>query len=249
MSALDLVQLRDAATRYPHELSGGQQQRVALARAIVIQPSVLLLDEPLSNLDARLRHQTRGEIRRLQKELGITTVLVTHDQEEALTICDRIAVMNAGRIEQVGTPEEIYRRPRSLFVANFIGEANLFQGEVVAVDERGTVFLTQEGLHITASRNDAFRPGDRTVLNVRPESVHIAVAMPEKAGVLNYFNAVLEDLTYLGPTTIFRFRVSKNLVVRAARPNGDMSPADEGPMVGERFIISWSPAATQIIPQ
>ncbi|HZS33453.1 MAG TPA: ABC transporter ATP-binding protein, partial [Methylomirabilota bacterium] len=122
--ALHLVHLRELADRYPRQLSGGQQQRVALARAVVIRPTVLLLDEPLSNLDARLRQEMRGELRRLQRRLEIATVFVTHDQEEALSMADRIVVMNAGRVEQIGTAEEIYTRPRTRFVAEFIGTCN-----------------------------------------------------------------------------------------------------------------------------
>ena len=129
--ALELVRLSGLEQRYPSQLSGGQQQRVAVARAIVINPTLLLLDEPLSNLDAKLRVETREEIRRLQRQLGVTTVFVTHDQEEALTISDRIAVMRAGRLEQEGTPEELYDRPRTPFVAGFIGSSNLYPGRVI----------------------------------------------------------------------------------------------------------------------
>ena len=136
-AVLDLVQLGSLATRYPAELSGGQQQRVALARALATKPSLLLLDEPLSNLDASLREEMRFELRALQTRLGITTLYVTHDQDEALVLADRIVVMNKGRIEQVGTPEEVYRTPATRFVGSFIGIANLLDGELVAVDRAG----------------------------------------------------------------------------------------------------------------
>lgn len=144
-SVLDLVQLGALADRYPAELSGGQQQRVALARALATRPSLLLLDEPLSNLDASLRDEMRFELRTLQRELGITSLYVTHDQEEALVLADRIVVMNRGEIEQIGTPEEIYRTPASRFVGNFVGTANLLEGTVVAVDRNaGRVLLAPD---------------------------------------------------------------------------------------------------------
>ncbi|WLS00557.1 ABC transporter ATP-binding protein (plasmid) [Shinella sumterensis] len=135
-AALDLVKLGDLAKRYPAELSGGQQQRVALARALATRPSLLLLDEPLSNLDASLREEMRFELRQLQKELGITSLYVTHDQDEALVLADRIVVMNAGRIEQIGTPEEVYRKPASRFVGSFVGTANLLEGTVLQKNVR-----------------------------------------------------------------------------------------------------------------
>ncbi|MEO9338816.1 ABC transporter ATP-binding protein [Mesorhizobium sp. SB112] len=141
-SALELVQLGSLAKRYPAELSGGQQQRVALARALVTRPSLLLLDEPLSNLDASLREEMRFELRNLQRDLGITSLYVTHDQDEALVLADRIVVMNKGRIEQIGTPEEVYRKPASRFVGSFVGSANLLDGTVVKVDAKaGRVLL------------------------------------------------------------------------------------------------------------
>ncbi len=138
---LDLVQLGGFAGRMPRQLSGGQQQRVALARALVINPHVLLLDEPLSALDAKLRHDVRIQIRQLQQSLGLTTVFVTHDQEEALSLADRLVVINAGRIEQIGSPSDLYERPASPFVADFIGKTNFFKGEM-----RGGGFLTNFGL-------------------------------------------------------------------------------------------------------
>src|SRR4051794_22974016 len=138
LRALRLVQLEGYDARWPHQLSGGQLQRVAIARALVIEPEVLLLDEPLSNLDAQLRVEMRGEIRELQKTLGITAIYVTHDQEEALTISDRVAVMRGGRLEQIGAPKSIYRRPQSAFVAQFMGTTNLFGGTVQGDEAAGT---------------------------------------------------------------------------------------------------------------
>ena len=144
-TALDLVGLRDFPGRRPSQLSGGQQQRVALARTIVIEPKVLLLDEPLSNLDAKLRVQVRRELRDMQQRLGLTTIFVTHDQEEANTVCDRVAVMNEGIVQQIGTPQELYEKPRNLFVANFLGSANIIDGRVVG-EETSRRFEVEGGL-------------------------------------------------------------------------------------------------------
>ena len=174
---LDVVQLADLAERYPAELSGGQQQRVALARALATRPSLLLLDEPLSNLDASLRHEMRFELRALQKRLGITTLYVTHDQEEALVLADRIVVMNRGRIEQIGTPEEIYRRPASRFVGSFVGTANLLEGDVLAVDRPGQRVRIALDLGDTAWARapshwlSAIAPGGRATILLRPEDL------------------------------------------------------------------------------
>jgi putative spermidine/putrescine transport system ATP-binding protein len=161
---LELVQLTPHAGKYPHQLSGGQQQRVALARALAIRPSVLLLDEPLSALDAKVRASLRDEIRRIQTELGITTLFVTHDQEEALGISDRIGVMSQGHLEQLGTPTEIYRNPASAFVARFIGEMNELPATVV---DAGTVRVLDH--HVTIGRSHGLNAGDPLKLLVRPE--------------------------------------------------------------------------------
>ncbi|MDU0349283.1 ABC transporter ATP-binding protein [Actinomyces sp. MRS3W] len=170
--ALTSMNLMSLADRAPNELSGGQQQRVALARAMVVQPKVLLFDEPLSNLDAKLRVRMRLEIRRLQRRMGITSIYVTHDQSEAMTMSDRIVVMNAGRIEQVATPEEIYRRPASVFVADFIGRANFLQATArdVAAGHCGVQVL---GRAVEAPCHEGVRDGDDVTVVVRPESVQL----------------------------------------------------------------------------
>ena len=168
-ATLDLVGLTGFGERYPKQLSGGQQQRVALARVLALKPKLLLFDEPLSNLDAKLRVQMRHEIRQLQKEVGITSLFVTHDQEEAMTIADRIAVMNKGRIDQIGTPAEIYDHPRTRFVADFIGTSNLVDGRVV-----GGRFVSNSGLELPCCSSNGLS-GD-LVLAVRPEKVELADA-------------------------------------------------------------------------
>ena len=171
-SALDLVNLHGLGARKISELSGGQQQRVALARAMAIEPRVLLFDEPLSNLDAKLRVSLRSEIRRIQQALGTTSVYVTHDQAEAMALSDVVVVMNAGQIEQAGPPDEVYRRPASRFVADFIGRANFLHGEVLSVDG-GTLDVSLLGTSLTIPAGEGHRQGGKAVVVARPESVRI----------------------------------------------------------------------------
>ena len=179
-AALDLVGLAALAERRPSQLSGGQQQRVALARTIAIEPKVLLLDEPLSNLDAKMRLQVRRELRELQQRLGLTTILVTHDQEEANTICDRVAVMNAGEVQQVGSPSDLYDNPANLFVANFLGTANILDGDVSgAGPER--VFDNHAGLRFPLSSDAKMQDGARMVL--RPQDI-VIVPQGSNAGAI-----------------------------------------------------------------
>ncbi len=171
--ALDLVELEGLEERTPDQLSGGQQQRVALARALVIEPDVLLLDEPLSNLDAKLSVEMRKEIKSLQRKMGITTIYVTHDQKEALAVSDRLAVMNRGKIEQVGNPLEIYGNPKNRFVANFIGLINLFQGTVEHSRKASMTIKTVEGLELIVNPIHDVKKGTQVLLAVRPEKIEI----------------------------------------------------------------------------
>jgi putative spermidine/putrescine transport system ATP-binding protein len=198
---LAMIKLPDLAARYPYQLSGGQQQRVSLARALAPSPQILLLDEPLSALDARIRVSLREEIRALQKRVGITTIFVTHDQEEALSMSDRIAVMNDGAIEQVGVPAEIYNRPQTRFVASFIGTLNLLQGEVV--DVNGGIVRIGETL-VSASRAiPNGRVGEKRALALRPEAVRLGPAVNGSNGL----SGVLEDVTFLGAVVRLQLRV------------------------------------------
>jgi putative spermidine/putrescine transport system ATP-binding protein len=192
---LELVGLGHAGDRYPHQLSGGMQQRVALARALAIEPRVLLLDEPLSALDAKVRVQLREEIRRIQLELGITTLYVTHDQEEALSVSDHVAVMYGGRIEQMGSPAEMYSAPATPFVAEFIGTMNRLEGTIVdgGVEHGGTT------LRIDAAQE---RPrGERVLVLVRPETVEVGPAASDGGGGLNTLVGNVVTQTFLGPVT------------------------------------------------
>ncbi|RLG42032.1 MAG: ABC transporter ATP-binding protein [Thermoproteota archaeon] len=198
LEVLKLVKLEGMENRTPHQLSGGQQQRVALARAIVINPKVLLFDEPLSNLDAKLRIEMRAELKRLQRELGITTLYVTHDQEEAMSISDRIAVMNQGRVMQIGTPQEIYKHPKNEFVARFIGQGTFLYGEVVARDgERLKVRLEaieKDVLAVPAHPEANPDVGDRVLVMIRPESFELT---PETRDS-NEFEVEVYHVSFLG---------------------------------------------------
>ncbi|HEU5394863.1 MAG TPA: ABC transporter ATP-binding protein, partial [Candidatus Methylomirabilis sp.] len=198
---LRVVHLEALKTRYPAELSGGQQQRVALARALVVEPQILLLDEPLSNLDAHLREEMRFEIRRVHEALQITTVYVTHDQAEAMVTSDRIAVMNAGRIEQVGTPEEIYERPATGFVAGFIGRTNLLKGRVAA----DGIADCEGGLRLLTAAGPEHRPGEAVTISVRPHRIALgadagtAPAEGQEAGPrANVFRGTVTRAIYFG---------------------------------------------------
>ena len=206
---LEVAGLGGYEHRYPHELSGGQQQRVALARALVVRPDTLLLDEPLSNLDAALREQMRFEIRRIHKETGITTVYVTHDQAEAMVIADRIAVVNAGQIEQVGTPREIYETPQSRFVASFIGGANCLPARVL---EPGRVRCGD--LVFRTADDGRFRPGDDVVLCIRPHAVRVRGAPGGDAARDNAALGRLVQHAYLGDLQDLRIMLG-NLPIRA----------------------------------
>jgi spermidine/putrescine ABC transporter ATP-binding subunit len=211
-AALEKVRLAGLGERYPGQLSGGQQQRVALARALVLNPKILLLDEPLSNLDAKVRVQVRQEIRKLQRELGITTVYVTHDQEEALMLSDRIAVFNQGRVFQVGTPRELYQRPTNRFVADFIGVNNLVDGTVRSVDGPGTRVLVDTAVGaLQAVTVGSLRPGDKCVVCVRPENV-------DMEGVVADENAVRGRITfaaYLGNTLRYDVDLGSGVTFKA----------------------------------
>ena len=194
--ALEAVRMSDRASYKPNQLSGGQQQRIALARALVVRPKCLLLDEPLSNLDAKLRLEMRTEIRRICKQSGLTAVYVTHDQKEALSIADRIAVLDKGKIQQCGAPRDVYKKPVSKFVANFIGETNFIDATVESTGEE-IVLSTSIGRIISTSvPADPVKKGDKVTLSVRPEVIHVGYDAPPDAG--NVFNAAVHDTIYLG---------------------------------------------------
>jgi len=240
---LRLVRLAGLESRYPRELSGGQQQRVALARALVINPDVLLLDEPLSNLDAKLREEVRLEIRQLQRELGLTTVFVTHDQEEALTMADRLAVMNHGMIAQVGTPRELYEQPRSVFVADFMGKSNLFEGEIAGPG----LFRTRSGLEIRFAGESR---GGAAVVAVRPERMEIFPERADAAGsgateLANSVPGLTKLVTFLGPTTESMIELASGETVIVHAPTAPHGLDDSAP--GERVHVAWPAEASLLL--
>ena len=206
---LMLVGLPDAGAKYPAQLSGGQQQRVALARALATSPSLLLLDEPLSALDARVRLRLRHEIKALQRRLGVTTIMVTHDQEEALTMADRIVVMNAGTIEQVGTPQEIYRQPATAFVADFVGSMNFLPGTLVAPDR-----VKVAGLAFACAPQDGLALGNKVQLCIRPEDVRVRDLSSD---VANRVSVEVAELDFAGAfcRATLRVRTANEVTVNA----------------------------------
>jgi putative spermidine/putrescine transport system ATP-binding protein len=229
--ALALVRLEDFGKRRIRELSGGQQQRVALARALVIEPTVLLLDEPLSNLDAKLREELRREIRDIQRELGITSLFVTHDQVEALTMSDRIAVLNVGRVEQIGTPEDVYERPASRFVADFIGRANFLPAEVVAGDVAGSRLVI--GSAGSALVTWSLPVGERVSVMLRPHRVRLDRATDEDS-----LRGRVLDITYLGD--LIQYEVDLD----GARLIAEQASGGEGSTrfaAGDEVRVSWAP--------
>jgi spermidine/putrescine transport system ATP-binding protein len=236
---LELVRLAEFGNRRPAQLSGGQQQRVALARALANRPKVLLLDEPLSALDLKLRKEMQLELKRLQLETGITFVFVTHDQEEALTMSDRIAVMQSGQILQVGSPAEIYERPTRRFVADFIGESNFLEAECIAVDEAGSRFRLIGGAELTATANRC-RPGEQATLAVRPERTGIRADVADGA-----LRATVENVVYFGTDTSYYLRLADDqpFQVRVQNRDGAAPAARSGEAVG----VVIPPAAVQVL--
>lgn len=243
--ALGLVNLEKLGDRYPGQLSGGQQQRVALARALVLNPDVLLLDEPLSNLDAKIRLQVRAEIRKLQKELAITTVYVTHDQEEALTLSDRIAVIDRGVIQQIGTPYNLYERPSNPFVADFIGINNLIPGWVrEKIDEEGRARVETFAGDITSQCDARIGEGDRCMVCVRPETAFISETETTRQNV-NSISGEVSFASFIGNTIRYDVEIGGGVTFRVDVQN----PRDHKPYAtGERVCISFSARTSLAIP-
>ena len=242
-AVLEKVKLGGLEKRYPGQLSGGQQQRVALARALVLNPKMLLLDEPLSNLDAKIRIQVRAEIRKLQKELGITTVYVTHDQEEALTLSDRIAVLNKGKVLQVGPPKALYERPQNHFVADFIGINNLSEGTVEAVDAaQGWLRVKCKFGELKAVMDQRFRPGDRCVVSIRPENANLD---GESAPGRNLVRGHIVFAAYLGHTLRYDVDLGQGLLFKV--DIRDPWHHEQRPM-GSAVALSFEASATVAMP-
>jgi putative spermidine/putrescine transport system ATP-binding protein len=234
---LSLIHLEQKGNSYPNQLSGGQQQRVALARALANRPQVLLLDEPLSALDAKIRVQLRAEIRAIQKKLGITAIYVTHDQEEALSISDRIVVMYDGKVEQVGTPFQIYNFPETAFVANFVGTLNRLPAEVV---DPARKLIRLEGVQLEAAEGlEGKQKGDQVMIAIRPERINFA-SVEKKA---NVFECVIENITFLGSIVRIQIAVGNNKLFMDTFNN----PFLELPKIGSKETASCSKEAVLIL--
>ena len=242
---LELVGLGDKGNSFPHQLSGGQQQRIALARALAVEPKVLLLDEPLSALDAKVRVSLRNEIRRIQQQLKMTAIYVTHDQEEALAISDRIAVMSKGKIEQLDQPEEIYSNPRTVFAATFVGTSNHFQGVLQSAAE-GLCQVANQTLHVTPVPQ--LHKGDKVLVMVRPEEVTLHMASEIMDGSVNgngnQITGTIELRTFLGPFTRFHVRVTNDTILTADIPSQQARDF----YVAEKVVLSFAPTACQVLP-
>lgn len=224
---LQLVKMESFANRFPGQMSGGQQQRVALARALVNRPAVLLLDEPLGALDLKLRKQMQLELSNLHQELGLTFVMVTHDQEEAMSLSDRIAVMHEGKIEQIGSPEEIYECPQTAFVADFIGDTNLFSGTVESIDRSTITVRTSANLKIIVQQSDMWNgvTGDSVVVSVRPEKVYLNLYQPEVS--VNCFEGRLKNTMYMGTHVHYVVELTSGDKITVRQPNTGGSFPDQ----------------------
>ena len=217
---LKLVQLEQFAKRKPHQLSGGQRQRVALARALAKRPKVLLLDEPLGALDKKLREETQYELMDLQQTLGLTFMVVTHDQEEAMTVADRIAVMDKGKLVQVSTPTELYEQPNNKYVADFIGDINLIEGHIAATDGAGNMKLEGAGLTspLDVHSDTKVNKGDKVWLALRPEKIRVSLDPPAN-GTANSLEGTVYDIGYLGDTSVYHVKLPSGATIRTLSAN------------------------------
>ncbi|MFH8686093.1 ABC transporter ATP-binding protein [Streptomyces anulatus] len=241
---LELVELGDFARRKPHQLSGGQQQRVAVARALINHPQVLLLDEPLGALDLKLRRQMQLELKRIQTEVGITFVHVTHDQEEAMTMADTVAVMNGGRVEQLGAPADLYENPRTTFVANFLGTSNLIEGEIVSTG--GDLVVAAGGGKLTLPRercSASATTGGRLLLGVRPEKISLAHAddADSIAAGRNRVTGRIVDSSFIGVSTQYVVESPAGKALQVYEQNIDRRA---GLLPGAEVVLHWNPAHT-----
>ena len=245
LGALEMVQLPGMENRKPAQLSGGQQQRVALARALVNRPKVLLLDEPLGALDLKLRKAMQLELKALQDRVGITFIYVTHDQEEALTMSDRIAVMNRGRVLQVGTPAEIYEQPADRFVADFIGETNFLEGQVQEM-RAGEVAVVVDGVLTLYVPIPPLSPpaSERVTVAIRPEKISLHAQPPDQRAV----PGMVQEVVYTGTDTRYLVQLTEKTVVNVRRQNVDLGTAVGFP-VGARVYLHWQPESARLLSE
>jgi putrescine transport system ATP-binding protein len=246
--ALEMVQLATLGHRKPHQLSGGQRQRVALARALIRRPKVLLLDEPLSALDKKLREQTQFELINIQYQLGITFVFVTHDQEEAMALSTRIAVMDKGKVIQVGAPADIYEFPQSRFVADFIGTTNLFEGAVTATEPGATrVHCPESGCELVVDDRGGFGHGQRVWVALRPEKIRLSKEPPSRTGpAVNQLKGVVWELGYLGKHSTYRIKTETGKLVTVVAQN-ERRTAEWSIDWSDEVYLTWSADAAILL--
>jgi putrescine transport system ATP-binding protein len=245
---LAMVELTQFRKRKPHQLSGGQRQRVALARSLVKQPKVLLLDEPLGALDKRLREQTQFELMNIQDQLGITFVVVTHDQEEAMTLSTRIAVMDAGRFMQIGTPTEIYEFPTSRLVAHFIGNANMFEGRVIENGDDHVIVQSKEPeCQFYIDHGHSIQVGTKVWVALRPEKIRISKQAPDDDST-NAIKGMVDDIGYLGGLSTYRIKIDGDRIVEITSPN-QVRPKDGNPPIDwdEQVYLCWDPSSSVVL--
>ena len=243
---LNMVKLEKYSNRKPNQLSGGQQQRVAIARAAVNRPRVLLLDEPLSSLDYRLRKTMQIELKQLQRTMGITFIFVTHDQEEALSMSDRVVIMQEGNIEQIGTPREVYEEPRNLKVAKFIGEVNIFDGKIISIGDNKQVMIDLLEKQRTTKSSRSFVPDEKIHVLIRPEDVRVW-NQHEVTNTTDMFAGTVEEVTYKGTTVDLIVRLKNNMTIAAT----EFFDEDDDRLeykIGEQVWVSWTPGWEVILP-
>ena len=246
---LDIVRLGDLAHRKPHQLSGGQRQRVALARALVKRPKLLLLDEPLAALDKKLREHTQFELINIQEQLGVTFIVVTHDQEEAMTLASRIAVMNRGQIVQTGTPTEIYEFPSTKFVADFIGSVNMFEGRLVEdLPDRVRIHSDELGGIVYVDHGISAAPGANVWAAVRPEKIEISRTAPADTSE-NFARGVVKEIAYMGDLSVYLVKIDSGKIVRVTLPNIERLSDDERILWDETVYLRWHPGSPVVVTQ
>jgi putrescine transport system ATP-binding protein len=246
---LDIVKLGEYAQRKPHQLSGGQRQRVALARALVKRPKLLLLDEPLGALDRKLREHTQFELINIQEKLGVTFIVVTHDQEEAMTLASRIGVMNRGEIVQIGTPTEIYEFPSTKFVADFIGSVNMFEGRLVEdLPDRVRIESPELGSTIYVDHGISAAPSAVVWAAIRPEKIEIRRTPPAETRE-NFARGVVKEIAYMGDVSVYLVRIDSGKTVRVTMPNVERLSDDERILWDETVYLTWHASSPIVVTQ